>query len=30
VVKIGPTSVVVIDTNDKLEQTLKRVEDPAA
>ena len=27
VVRIGPTSVVVVDTNDKLEQTLKKVED---
>jgi hypothetical protein len=27
VVRIGPTSAVVVDTNDKLEQTLKKVED---
>jgi hypothetical protein len=30
VVRIGPTSVVVVDTNDKLEQTLKKVEDASA
>jgi hypothetical protein len=30
VVRIGPTSVVVEDTNDKLQQTLKKVEDGAA
>jgi hypothetical protein len=29
VVRIGPTSVVVVDTNDKLEQTLKKAEDAA-
>jgi hypothetical protein len=30
VVRIGPTSVVVVDTIDKLEQTLKKVEDASA
>jgi hypothetical protein len=30
VVRIGPTSVVVEDTNDKLQQTLKKVEDASA
>jgi hypothetical protein len=30
IVRIGPTSVVVEDANDKLQQTLKKVEDPAA
>jgi hypothetical protein len=29
VLRIGPTSVVVVDTNDKLEQTLKKTEDAA-
>jgi hypothetical protein len=29
VVRIGPTSVVLEDTNDKLQQTLTKVEDSA-